>query len=224
MAASVRLAPSADPGLLDVQRRLAGSDLMRMGGAAVTTLADQAEVAALRDEALALWDSAETVHVAGPRDEDRIRGDPDRWLDWATGGPALMRFYRRTDVLDLLGRLTGIEWEPSGDQGMYSYYRRPGQYLGLHRDIDTCDLAIITCVHDVVPADPGTSGTLCLYPGRTAEPLSRIRATSERGGVFLRLPVGRSLIILGGMIPHTLLPMAPGHVRIVAPLCYMARS
>jgi hypothetical protein len=203
LAAELRLAPSADPGLVDVQRRLAGSDLMRMGGAVVTSLADQAEAAALRDEALGLWDSAETVHVAEPRDEDRIRGDPDRWLDWATGGPALRRFYRKADVLDLLGRLTGIEWEPSGDQGMYSYYRRPGQYLGLHRDIDTCDLAIITCVHDVMPADPATSG---------------------RGGVILRLPVSRSLILLGGMIPHTLLPMAPGHVRIVAPLCYMARG
>jgi hypothetical protein len=224
VAVALRLAPSADPGLLDVQRRLAASDLMRMGGAVVASLADEATVTALRDEAMALWDSAETVSVAEPRDEDRRRGDPDRWLDWATGGPALRRFYRRRDVLDLLGRLTGIAWEPSGDQGMYSYYRRPGQYLGLHRDIDTCDMAIITCVHDVVPADPGTSGTLCLYPGRTAEPLSRVRATSERGRVFLRLPVGRSLILLGGMIPHTLLPVAPGHIRIVAPLCYMARG
>ena len=223
MAAALRLAPSADPGLLDVQRRLAASDLMRMGGAVVTSLADAATVSALRDEALVLWDSAETVYVAEPRDEDWKRGNPDRWLDWATGGPALRRFYRRGDVLDLLRRLTGIAWEPSGDQGMYSYYRRPGQYLGLHRDIDTCDLAIITCVHDAVAVDPGNSGTLCLYPERIAEPLSQMRATPDRGRVYLRLPVGRSLILLGGMIPHTLLPVTPGHVRIVAPLCYMAR-
>jgi hypothetical protein len=223
VAAALRLAPSADPRIPDVQRRLAASDLMRMGGAVVTSLTNEATVIALRDEALALWDSAQTVYVAEPRDEDRKRGDPDRWLDWATGGPALRRFYGRGDVLHLLGRLTGIAWEPSGDQGMYSYYRRPGQYLGLHRDIDACDLAIITCVHDAVPVDPGGSGTLCLYPERIAEPLSRIRATPDRGRVYLRLPVSRSLILLGGMIPHTLLPVIPGHVRIVAPLCYIAR-
>jgi hypothetical protein len=224
VAVALRLASPADEALLDIQRRLGRSDLMRAGGAVVTTVADAGTIAALEDEAMSLWDGADTVYVARPRDEDTKRGDPDRWLDWATGGPALRDFYGKRGVLDLLGRLTGIDWQPSGDQGMYSYYRRPGQYLGLHRDIDTCDLAVITCVYDGVPSNPGTSGTLCLYPERIGERLSRIRATPDRGRVFLRLPVGRSLILLGGMIPHTLLPMAPGHVRIVAPLCYMARG
>lgn len=220
MTAALSLAPVAAPGLPDLQRRLAAGDLMRMGGAVVTTLADPGTVAALAAEAMDLWGSAESVYVAEPRDEDTKRGDPDRWLDWASGGLALRSFYRRKDVLDLIGGLTGLRWEPSGEQGMYSYYRRPGQYLGLHRDIDQCDLAIITCVHDGVPAEPGASGLLALYPDRTGEGLSSIRASPERGRVLLRLPVGQSLILLGGLIPHTLLPMSAGHVRIVAPLCY----
>jgi hypothetical protein len=51
--------------------------------------------------------------------------------------------------------------------------------------------------------------------------LEALRA-DDRGGVHTRLAPGHSLGLLGGVIPHRLLPMKPGHTRIVAPLCYQA--
>jgi hypothetical protein len=205
----------------DVSERLASSELMRYGGAALTRLADAETIAAMRVEAHACGLAAETARILEPRDEDTRRGDPDRWLDWAPGGPALQAFFLAPHVLETLERITGLPWMPSGQQGSYSYYRRPGQYLGLHRDVDVCDLAIITCVDERLPPSPGSSGLLCLYPDRTRERLSDIRTTPNEGPVLLRLEPGSSLILLGGMIPHWLMPVAAGHVRIVAPLCYM---
>jgi hypothetical protein len=211
---------------IDPRRRiwdaLRASPLVRAGGAVTAGLLDAPTLDALRDEALACGASAEMVYVAAPRDEDRRRGDPDRWLDMAAGGPVLQAFYRNPGILGLLSELTGICWTTSGGQGSYSYYRRPGHYLGLHRDIDECDLAIITCVQDDLPTRAGTSGMLCLYPGRTGERLSGIRRSASEGAILLRVPPGASLILLGGLIPHTLLPVAAGHTRIVAPLCYRA--
>ena len=205
----------------DVSERLASSELMRYGGAVLTRLVDAETVAALRLEAQACGEVAVTVRVLEPREEDTRRGDPDRWLDWAPGGPVLQALYLASHVLETLERLTGLRWMPSGQQGSYSYYRHPGQYLGLHRDVDACDLAIITCVDERLPSSPGSSGMLCLYPDRTRERLSDIRRSPNRGPVLLRLEPGSSLILLGGMIPHWLMPVAPGQVRIVAPLCYM---
>jgi hypothetical protein len=205
---------------VDVSERLASSELMRYGGAALARLADAETIAAMRLEALARGETAETARVLEPRDEDTRRGDPDRWLDWAPGGPALQAFYLAPHVLETLERITGLAWTPSGRQGSYSYYRRPGQYLGLHRDVDVCDLAIITCVDERLPLSAGPSGMLCLYPDRTRERLSEIRRSPDRGPVLMRLEAGSSLILLGGMIPHWLMPVAAGQVRIVAPLCY----
>jgi hypothetical protein len=210
-------APSLSAG---VSERLASSELIRYGGAALARLADAETIAAMRLEALARGESAETARVLQPRDEDTRRGDPDRWLDWAPGGPALKAFYLSPHVLATLGQITGVTWMPSGRQGSYSYYRRPGQYLGLHRDVDVCDLAIITCVDERLPATAGSSGMLCLYPGRTRDRLSEIRRSPNRGPVVMRLEPGTSLILLGGMIPHWLMPVAAGQARIVAPLCY----
>jgi hypothetical protein len=186
----------------------------------VTQLADGRVLRALRDEALLRAGGVKTAFVSRPRDEDTRKGDPDRWLDWAAGGPAMTAFYHSPHVLQTLRRLTGISWQPSGRHGSYSYYERPGQYLGLHRDVDICDLAIITCVFERRADDGSAAGMLCLYPGRTGERLSEIRRAPTRGAVYLRLDPGQSLILLGGIVPHWLVPVVVGQVRIVAPLCY----
>ena len=65
-------------------------------------------------------------------------------------------------------------------------------------------------------------GSLSLWPGRTHEPVSAVRADPERGRVTVRLRPGEAIVLLGGMIPHAIEPLGPGHVRITCPLCFHA--
>jgi hypothetical protein len=34
------------------------------------------------------------------------------------------------------------------------------------------------------------------------------------------LKPGETLLLLGGVVPHRLMPLGPDHLRIIAPLCY----
>jgi hypothetical protein len=108
---------------------------------------------------------------------------------------------------------------PTGERGTYSYYVRQGDYLALHRDVEACDVAVITCVYE---SALNVGGGLCVYPDRIHEPLSAIRAAPERGMVSVPLRPGQTVVMLGGIVPHHVLPMAQGQVRIVSVLCYRA--
>ena len=196
------------------------SPLAAHGGAAVIRLLDDAAVANLSSEALARHSDAVVQEVCCPGEEFERRGDPDRWLETATGGPLLQSFYDSELARNTIAGLTGVRWRTAGGLGTFSYYRRAGHHLGLHRDLELCDLAVITCVYDDA-GDKTSSGVLRLYLSRTNETLEAIRA-DDRGGVHVRLSPGESLVLLGGVIAHKLLPMRPGHTRIVAPLCYQA--
>jgi hypothetical protein len=209
-----------DPAMAVVRSRLAASPLVAGGGAATTRLLDERWLQALRTEAEAGAAKASAALVEHPRDEDTKRGDPDRWIDWTTGGASLDAFYTSPAVLAFLERLTSVRWMPSGAGGTYTYYRRAGHHLGLHRDVDQCDLALITCVWDEGRPIDGLSGVLRLYPTRVGERLSDVRRTPGHGATDVSLIGGETLVLLGGIIPHTLLPMAAGHSRVVAPLCY----
>jgi len=206
----------ADSRAWDQLRR---SPLVASGGAVVTSFLDGLALARLRAEAAVVHADAQVTQTDRPNDD--VRGDPDRWLESAPGGVELDALYRNPSVLQLLGQVTGMSWQRAGEAGAFSYYRVPGHHLGLHRDIDSCDLACITCVHDDGGSD-GRSGVLRLYPTRTGERLEDIRAMPDRGAVHVRLAPGQTLILLGGLVPHRLLPIALGHSRIVAPLCYRA--
>src|SRR5262249_3511959 len=110
---------------------------------------------------------------------------------------------------------------PTGSLGTYSYYVRAGDFLDIHRDIVECDVAVISCLSDGQAGD-GEGGRLCLYPDRLFEALSSIRATPELGAVKLRLDPGQTVVLYGGVLPHTLLRVAEGQTRIVSVLCYCA--
>jgi hypothetical protein len=193
------------------------SDLTR-DGAVIARFLEPARLERLQMEALTAHRNAVETHVHAPRDEHA--GHPDRWLESASGGPELTAFYHAAEVLGLLAQLTGVPWQVSGPQGTYSYYRREGHYLGLHRDIDICELAAITCLVDEGPADRGVGGTLNLYPSRRSESLAVIRMTPRLGAVGVRLAPGETLLLLGGIVPHQLMPLGADQVRIIAPLCY----
>lgn len=121
-------------------------------------------------------------------------------------------------MLELLRNITHTSLHPTGGTGTYSYYVRAGDFLALHRDIVTCDVAVITCLSDLPREALG--GRLCLYPGRAGEPLSMIYAGPAEGACIVKLTAGQTLVFYGGMIPHILLPVVAGQARIVSVLCY----
>ena len=217
MSAPARATPAAGATRL----AFATSGLGRAGGAVVTTILSPAATAGLRDESFACLANAHEAYVDEHDGEDDRGGSPDRWLETAVGGPLLRRFYAAPLVRALLHRLTGLEWSPTGTEGTYSFYRRRGHHLGIHRDVDECDLAVITCLHDAGHEHAaGEAGTLVVYPGRADEPLSAVRARPNEGAVRVRLPAGQSAIVFGGIVPHRVAPVVDGQVRVVAPLCY----
>jgi hypothetical protein len=191
---------------------------VRNGGILRTRLTQPADLEALIRDAAASHDTATEAKVETRTDR---RGDPDRWLESAPGGDALHRFATSDAVLDQLRRATGVPWQLAG-AGSWSYYRRHGHHLGLHRDLAVCDLAVITCVtNQGTSPSTGATGALRLWPSRIRDPLEDIRS-DPTGAVDLYLHTGDTLILLGGIIPHQLTPLGDNHIRIVAPLCYQA--
>jgi hypothetical protein len=199
---------------------IADSALVRGGGVLVASLLGAESLAALQAEATACRAHVEACRVEQDDGEQHRGGNPDRRLESAVAGPRLRAIYGSSVLADLLARVTAVRWRPSGGEGTYSYYCHEGHHLGIHRDVAECDLALILCVSDRCSRDPGLAGTLCLYPGRTAEPLSAIRAHPGLGALHLRLRPGEAAILLGGIVPHRVVAIGPGHTRVVAPLCF----
>jgi hypothetical protein len=171
---------------------------------------------------------AEATAVSSHASENRVErwdghegrgGSPERCFLVAEGGSVQDAFYRAPSLTAFLAGVVGQVVTPSGLRGSYSYYAHPGDFLGLHRDVEVCDLALITCLHDVANAS-GTAGALRLYPDRRDEPLANIRRSGAKGQVLVRLRPGESIVILGGLVPHSLEPVAAGQIRIVSVLCF----
>ncbi|HYN35265.1 MAG TPA: hypothetical protein VES40_21750 [Ilumatobacteraceae bacterium] len=180
-------------------------------------LLDDADVRALAAEATAHHTRAREQHTARPIDEATgPRGQPARWLESAVGGPLLEAFYNAPALSEHLATVTGLRWRPSGSNATYSYYRAPGHHLDLHRDVDECDLAVITCLYRSGEQLP----SLELFVDAGHLSLDSIRSTMQYGAVPVDLAVGESLIVLGGFVAHRLAELGPHQVRIVAPMCF----
>lgn len=215
-AAAARRGPA-----VEVRDALRRSPLLRRGGFAVSDdLVDGATAAALRAEAHASFAGADAQETWEPDLEEGRGGTPRRRLLTAGAGPAQDAFYAEPSVAAVLSDLCGVEVTPSGNRGSYSYYCRPGDFLGLHRDVPTCDVALITVLHDSPTADQ--SGALVLYPGRIEEPLSSVRERPHEGAVVVRLRPGQTIVLLGGLVPHRVRRVAPGQARVISVLCYRA--
>jgi hypothetical protein len=151
--------------------------------------------------------------------EEMRGGSPARRFLSALAGPVQDAFYQSAEILRILQHVTGLHVARTGGRGTYTYYARPGDYLAIHRDIETCDLAVITCLHDTL-GTAGHGGALCLYPNRLFEQLSAIRSTPDQDVIAVRLHVGQTLLMLGGLVPHAVLPVIENQIRIVSILCY----
>ena len=206
------------PGPLPVLIR--NSPLMQKGGFELFAgLLDANTLRLMLSEAVSLAATARASEVLVSDDEEVRGGKPARRFLSVPGGPVLDAFYHAAWLQRFLCQVIDAPLRPTGGCGTYTYYARPGDCLALHRDIETCDLAVIPCLHDC-PDPTSEGGMLCLYPDRLFEPLSTIRQSPEQGVVRLRLMPGQTLVLFGGIVPHTVLPIAAGQVRIIAPLCY----
>jgi hypothetical protein len=194
---------------------LAASRLARAGGFTVVRLVDDDGLLRLQQEAAQCEAGAVTAGVP-PTGDGETRGYADRWLATAVGGPVLDSLLCAPAVLAFLAELTGLAWQPNGRLGTYSYYRSPGHFLGVHRDVRGCELALITCIRDT----GGPGGELIVYPAAAGRRLAAVRADPEHCARRVALAPGDSVVLLGGIIPHLVTPLGEGHVRVVAPLCY----
>jgi hypothetical protein len=197
------------------------SNLMKRGGFDVFEgLVDERMRSGMLAEALSLMPEAIECEVPANDDEEVRGGKPRRRFSNGRGGPLQQAFTTAPWLLDFLRDLTNPTLIYTGDIGTYSYYLRKGDHLDIHRDIVTCDVAVITCLHDLALDDE--AGRLCLYPDRFREPLSEIRATPDQGAVKVRVAPGQTIVFYGGIVPHALLPVVEGQARIVSVLCYRA--
>lgn len=203
-----------------IPRAISESTLMRQGGYGVYAgFPDAAICTQLYREASERYSTA-TAQENWDDDLEEVRGGtPSRRLLSAEAGPLQDQLYIAPWLLDLLSATCGVRISPAGSRGSYSYYVRPGDFLALHRDVETCDLAMITCLCETSDA-PDASGALALYPDRIHHPLSTIRAHPDDGAVLVKLQPGQTILMYGGLIPHMLIPVREGQARVISVLCF----
>jgi len=195
------------------------SRLMSQGGFAVYEgLIHRELFGRLLEESLGFYEHAQESHEPISDQEVWRGGSPARRFWSVGGGDVQAAFYQSPETIGILIDLSGITVRPTGGKGTFSYYVRPGDYLAIHRDIEKCDLAVITCLYETYPE--GTAGKLALYPERLSEPLPTIRATPTQGSLPQMLLPGQTILLLGGIVPHQIMPVTRGQIRIVSILCY----
>lgn len=197
------------------------ASLLEQGGYRILPEFPDAEVLArLRADALEQLAAATESRVDQSDSEQGRGGNPARRFLSAAGGPAQQQFYQSGELLHRLAAEAGAAVRPTGAGATYTYYCREGDYIGIHLDIHTCDLVAITCLSDNSPADAGNAGKLCFWPGAMGQPLSAVRARPAEGAVVRRLRPGETLVMLGGLLPHALLPVRAGQLRIISVMCF----
>jgi hypothetical protein len=214
--------PAAATAGTDATRRLAAGPLGQAGGVAFFEgLPENAVCAQLLHEALeAYGHSSRQIVVTGDNAPGR-GGSPPRALNTAGGSPAQDALYESAWLHTFLSRQCGVPVTPTGTRGSYSYYVAPGDYLGLHLDIDTCDVTLITVLRDdTLPGDP--AGGLLVHLGAFGGTLDQVRQSAGIGTALVKARPGQSIILLGGLLPHETIPLPDTGQRIISALCFRA--
>lgn len=195
--------------------------LLRQGGYRILREFPGAEtLLRLRADALEQLMAASDSRVDRSDGEEGRGGNPARCFLSAAGGASQQEFYRSGRLARRLSEEAGAPVRPTGAGATYTYYCRAGDYIGIHLDIRTCDLVAITCLSDNAPAVAGNAGKLCFWPEAIGQPLSAVRARPAEGAVVRRLNPGETLVMLGGLLPHAVLPVRAGQLRLVSVMCF----
>lgn len=149
-------------------------------------------------------------------DSDETEGYPARAYRSGAGGDLHWALHGCQQMAETLGRLCGVPVFATGS-GTYCYYEQVGDFLGLHRDVFDCDIAVITSLTTTTEA---STGGLVIYPQFIRASLSTTRSAGRTCGTFVPLDRGQTIILLGRFVPHEVAPMGVGQERIVAINCY----
>jgi hypothetical protein len=203
---------------LEIPQEIAELRLYGLGGFAVLPeLFNKNDLAMLREEATSVRPTGKRSYAdISDRTEER-GGAPGRSFRSASGLQTQLRIFSSETVIDSLVDTLGGAVRLAGS-GSFTYYEEPGDYLELHRDIVTCDLAVITCLDETSTTSEG--GKLLAYPEFRGEPLADVRASGRAGATPINLRPGETVVMLGGIVPHEVTPMMPGQERIVSVMCY----
>ncbi|MDT7828137.1 hypothetical protein RQM65_05590 [Pricia sp. S334] len=169
-------------------------------------------------EALQLYRKSKK-HIVADGEITERGGTPKRKFRAVGGGPVQNAIYASQKLLSHLCDRTEMHIVPSGERGTYTFYAEENDYLDIHRDVDYCDLTLITCLHSTLPKNHA-HGLLNLYCERSNESLASIYKDRFWGyqSVFLR--PGQSILLQGGIVPHGVNPMQANHHRIISALCF----
>jgi hypothetical protein len=196
------------------------SRLFAAGGYLVVRgLFDEETLQDLREEAEQVRIEAERMLVAESDGTEGRGGFPARAYRSGPGLELHWGLHGCQQMAETLAAVCGVGVSASG-RGTYSYYEQTGDFLGVHRDVLQCDLAIITSLTRCTMDCP--AGELVVYPNLIREPLSTARAAGRSAGTSVPLDLGHTMILLGGILPHEVAPTSPGQERIVAISCYRA--
>lgn len=205
-----------------VEDEIAASAIHAAGGfTVVSALFSQTEMAELRAEAcIARPKGTRQEHAEFVPTEGR-GGTPKRAFRNALSGPVQWRLFTSAQCLASIKSITGLTARPSGS-GSFTYYECEGDFLALHRDIETCDLTAITCIDENSTASGG--GRLLVYPDYRTESLASTRLAGPTAATPVWLRRGNTILLLGGMVPHELAAVLAGEERVVSVMCYQVLS
>jgi hypothetical protein len=191
------------------------------GVAVIDGLPDQRLLGALLEEAMAGYLHADRQDVADDDNAAGRGGTPARHLYTAGGGPVQDAFYAAPWLSEYLSSVCGAAITRSGSRGSYSYYVHDGDYLGLHLDIETCDVTLVSVLRDNAGQDD-SSGGLLVHARHLGSDLHAVRSAPQEGLVLVKARPGQSIVLLGGLLPHETVPISPDRPRFISALCFTA--
>jgi hypothetical protein len=208
-----RAEPPLAPALLE-------STLMQRGGCVfIDNLLPPNLLTALCAEANERQDEARHTIWQGSKQVDWRGGEPARSYAGATGGPTQTSIFASPNLSGYLSEICGLRLKLAG-VGSFSYYE-PGDFLALHRDIIACDITLLTCLRDTATATSDRRG-LRIYPAYARLPLTQLRSEDAPAHLDVHLDRGQTAVLLGGIVPHEVLPMAAHQHRTVSVVCMTA--
>jgi hypothetical protein len=212
-----RLSRPAPPPLAP---ELLESALMDRGGCVfIENMLQPDLLTALCAEANERQDEARHTVWPGSQQFDWRGGDPARSYAGANGGPTQTSIFASPDLAKYLSEICGLHLKMAG-VGSFSYYE-PGDFLALHRDIVACDITLLTCLRDTATGASDRRG-LRIYPVYARMPLSHLRSDDNPSYIDVYLDRGQTAVLLGGIVPHEVLPMAADQHRTVSVVCLTA--